>query len=215
MPDIQPTCIEILTENPEHSQPTFRVDTFRVAYWAHRWSGYNRTRQQQTDISRLQSARALKRHHGNGYARIGQRDRDVCDMAQQGLTDRQIANTVNSRHQWHLIPIRRRRVCAIRHQHSGCSSSYPCRLPAILETVVVDSDPHSPRAFPIDTSTVSTASLAVGGNTVDVSYWIGSATPSPRRYVRRTIPTRYGSLTYVHDLARWPLAQGDTKTKLP
>ena len=182
-------------------QSNFRIARFIVNPWLHRWAHLNP--KHAADVSKLQSARGRKRHHGNGYARIGERDRDICGLARHGLTDKEIANSVNAAHLWHLTPIRRRRVCAIRHQHTACPQDQPCRHPDVLEVEAGDGAEPVVIRWPRDTAGTSINSQP--DTAVSLGYGIGSATPAAPRRVWRTIPTRYGAFTYPHDTARWPL----------
>ena len=127
----------IVAQSDRNSHHEYRVDTFTVNPWWHtsRARDWVIRNGKEADVSRLQSARARRRWHFNGYARIGQRNRDICALVQQGYSDSQIANIVNAAHLWHLTPIRRRRVCAIRHQHRGCPTDSPCNRPDLLETL--------------------------------------------------------------------------------
>lgn len=208
MPGNHQTRRVTLAENYETSQPV--IARFTVSPWAHRWSGYNRTPKQQAGISKLQSAHARVRWHGYGYARIGERDRDICSLTGQGLTDRQIADRVNDTHLWHLVPITRRQVCNIRHEHEDCSSY--CKRLDLLETWATPA-PANPNPTPdraiTDDGGMDTANHrsddAAGLAAVSIPTSSAISDRHFQRHVWRTINTRYGPLTYRHDVLRYPL----------
>lgn len=197
MPGKQLDRKTILTQSNPNSHHEYRVDTFTVNPWWHvaRARDWVIRNGKEADISRLQSARARLRWHGTGYARIGQRNRHACQLFQQhpDWTDAHVARRLNGAHGWRLSPISRRQVCNIRHQHTDCAG--PCVRTDLLETTANPGSVHP--AIGIDGPTLAMQQVA------DPS--IPILDRDCHRYVWRTIPTRYGAFTYLHDVQRWPL----------
>ena len=102
MPDIQPIREHILTENHEHSQPTYKVDRIHANPWWHvsRARDWIIANGKTPVVSAMQRYRNLKAWHGRGWQHADARDAMIRNLHQQRpkLTSQQVADHVNARY---------------------------------------------------------------------------------------------------------------------